>query len=408
MPYEVRKQYNHFLRIGVTLFLYALTSLFYVANAASQTVGSIDALRSALDNASAGDTILLEDGDYGLFDIHNYNFSDYVTLSSVNAKNAIFASINVERSSFIKLDSLTFIPGAREGVGIFDDSHHVQVLNSKFYGVNQFNRDTPSYDQVTTLYGINVDDANDLLIQDNEATDFKSSAYLFTSMANSIVKGNSCDWVASDCYKLSGVDSLLFENNFGAQNVYSSPDAHVDFVQGQGDVSNSVFRGNVAIMGSKSFQGLFFDDATFTNLTFENNLIYTGHIRGISVNGDNSTGIVARYNTILRTANTQKATLIFLPDNSIKELNIEANNVAKNNDRFGDNIITQWDDLTDIAHYSLYYTNATHGPYATIADFTPIKGSLADGQFGAFKRINELLNGNSKPYLSPVLMLLID
>ena len=149
-------------------------------------------------------------------------------------------------------------------------------------------------------------------------------------------------------------------------------------------------------MGSRTFQGLFFDDATFTNLLIENNLIYTANNRGISVAGNNSSGIEVRYNTVLRVFGSQKATFISLPDNSIKEFNIEANNTTKNENRFVNNgILAQWDDEDDVAHYSDYYINATHGPYATIADFEPITGSSADNQFGAFARIKELINSGT-------------
>lgn len=390
-----------------------------ISFAGTINVDSPASLRTALDSATSGDIIILASGDYGLFDIHDYNFSNYVTITSASGQEGIFASIHIERSSYIKLDKLTFIPGAREGVGIFDNSHHIQVINSTLHGFNQYDRNSPNYSQVSTLYAINTGgDVHNILIENNMASDIKSSAYLFTSITNSTIRGNRCDWVDSDCFKFSHADNILFENNFGAQNIHSSPGAHVDFVQGQGPVSNSIFRGNVAIMGSGSFQGLFFDDATFTNLIFENNLIYAAHNRGISVSGEESTGIVARFNTVLQEATSQKATFITLPSGSVKEFNIEGNNVTKDEDRFiNDGIVAQWDDEDDIAHYSDYYINAMHGPYATIDDFAPVPGSLADGHYGAFERINELIDGGGTlppsgdygAYLLPsILLMLLD
>ena len=359
-------------------------------------VSSPAELIAALNAASGGETIRLTDGNYGSLDLHNYDFTNYVTITSKNTAAGVrFDNIDIDNSSYLILDDLTIIPGAREGVGVFGESHHIQVRNSDIYGANRYDRSAPDYTQVSTLYGVNVgEDSHNVLIENNSVQDITSSAYLFSGANNLTIKENHCNWVASDCFKFAGVNNLLFENNFGAQHIYSAPGAHVDFVQGQGQVSNAVFRGNIAIMGSRTFQGLFFDDATFTNILFENNLIYSANNRGISVS--EGSDIEARYNTVLRVAGSQKATFISLPSGSVKNHNIEANNTTKNENRFpGTNIVAQWDDSDDIAHYSDYYVNAMHGAFATIQDFRPVSGSPASNQAGAFTRIYQLLNGNS-------------
>ena len=52
-----------------------------------------------------------------------------------------------------------------------------------------------------------------------------------------------------------------------------------------------------------------------------------------------------------------------------------------------------------------------HGPFATVEDFAPVTGSLADNQFGAFARIKELLNSNPEiatpAWLIPAMMMLM-
>ena len=378
----------------VSVFTFAIACTYQAY--AQVEVSSSAELIAALNAASGGKTIRLTDGDYGSLDLHDYSFTSYVTITSKNARTGVqFDNIDVDNSSYLRLDDLTMIPGAREGVGIFGESHHIQVRNSDIYGANRFSRSAPDYTQVSTLYGINVgEDSHDILIENNSVQDVTSSAYVFAGVNDLTVVENRCDWVASDCFKFASVNNLLFENNFGAQHIYSAPGAHVDFVQGQGSVSNAVFRGNVAIMGSRTFQGLFFDDATFSNILFENNLIYSANNRGISVS--QGSNIEARYNTVLRVAGSQKATFISLPSGSVKNHNIEANNTTKNANRFpGTNIVAQWDDGNDIAHYSDYYVNAMHGPFATIQDFRPVGGSPAVNQVGAFSRIYALLNGSS-------------
>jgi len=201
-----------------------------------------------------------------------------------------------------------------------------------------------------------------------------------------------------------------FINNFGATNIHSSPTAHVDFVQGQGSVSNSRFIGNVALAGSNQhFQGLFFDDATYTNLTFENNLIHAPSIRGISVssprNGTPSSGIIARFNTVLRpavagdAANSNKASLILLPSGSVQENNIVSNITTKPAQRLSgtpgkENVVAQYDEPGDDYFYNNYYVNAARGRGAKIADFTPVANSYGQTK-GAFARINQLLGATS-------------
>ena len=386
-------------------------SVTHQARAATTLVRNAGELSAALASASAGDTFRLAPGNYGALSVNNRVFTNYVTLESSNKSNpAVFSHIEIEASNYLRIDTVKVVAESREGVGVFASSN-VQILNAWIHGKNQFNRQAPVYTQVSTLYGINVGDgSSNVVIEGNSVSDVQSSAYVFFGVSEIKVDANRCDWVASDCFKFGGLDQATVTNNFGAQHIYASPSAHVDFMQGQGQVSNSVFRGNVALMGNRSFQGLFFDDAEFDNLLFEDNLIYTAHNRGISVSSGR--GIIARYNTVLRLAGSQKATFIALPSGSVKEFNFEANNTFSDDERFpGTNIVAQWDEPQAAAHYTRYYQNATHGAFAQISDFTPLAGSAADGQVGAFRRIRALLHGGERradTVLPPFSLLLDD
>lgn len=393
------------------LLVMMCTSVQYQVRAATTLVSSAGELSVALARASAGDTIRLAPGNYGALSLNNRVFTQFVTLESSNKSNpAVFAHIEIEASRYLRIDSVKVVAESREGIGVFA-SNNVRILNSQIHGKSQFDRQAPVYTQVSTLYGINVGDrSSEVVVEGNSVSDVQSSAYAFFGVSKITVDANRCDWVASDCFKFGGVDQASITNNFGAQHIHASPSAHVDFMQGQGQMSNAVFRGNVALMGNRSFQGLFFDDAEFENMLFEDNLIYTAHNRGISVSSGR--GIVARYNTVLRLAGSQKATFIALPSGSVKEFNVEANNTFSDDERFpGTNIVTQWDKPQAAAHYSRYYQNAMHGAFAQIADFTPVAGSAADGQVGAFRRIRALLQGDDRTadvLLPPFSLLLED
>lgn len=394
--------YYAFLHLFVSAFVLCFTFLLS-SNAIGATfnVNNSTGLLSALELAQAGDFIELGDGDYKGFTISDRHFSDFVTIAPSDGDRRIDVSgeVSINNSSYIRVNGLNVIADGRQAMSISLGSHHIEIKNSDLAGLDQFDRESPAYTQVTTFYAMNVSDASNIHIDGVYGHDTSNAAFLFSDIEDSIIRNNICDWVAGDCFKFSGADGIVFENNVGARNIYSSPTAHVDFVQGQGDVSNSVFRGNIAIMGTRSFQGLFFDDAVFTNLIFENNLIYTVNIRGISVVGSGGNGIVARNNTILipptpDNGRGNKASLILLPDNSINENNIVSNTTTKNDVRFdGGNILAQWNDDDDTAYYGLYYQNATSGAWATLEDFRPVLGSVAENEKGAFCRILEVLDG---------------
>ena len=440
-----------FCRLALLLLCLSQTAL--AASGDTINVNNSTELEQALNSATGGELIRLASGAYAsniqnsnAFRIADRNFTNYVTITSADASDpAQFGAIIVVGSSFIRLDKLDIVDAGREGLGIFNGSHHIEALNLNIRGSNRFDRNAPHYSQATSLYGVNVNgglgefvgqgypagDVQNIRIENLDVQDIKSSGYLLFNLKNSLIKGNHCDWMASDCYKLAGVDNIDFINNFGASNIYASPTAHVDFVQGQGSVSNSRFIGNVALAGTdQHFQGLFFDDATYTNLRFENNLIHAPSIRGISVsspkNGTASSGIVARFNTVLRPAvspsaeNSNKASLILIPDGSVNEHNIVSNITTKTALRFSgtpgkENVIAQYNKPTSSYFYNNYYLNAARGRGAVIADFTPVAGSYGETK-GAFARIKQLLNTLSEPpttplssvNLSSIYMLLLD
>ena len=66
-------------------------------------VNSIEMLRAALDDATGGETILLASLNYESFDIHGYNFDDYVTIKSQDGINALFTAVDFRDSSYICL-----------------------------------------------------------------------------------------------------------------------------------------------------------------------------------------------------------------------------------------------------------------------------------------------------------------
>jgi hypothetical protein len=137
---------------------------------------------------------------------------------------------------------------------LIEDSHHIGLLNSELIGGTQFNRTAPVYDQVSQLYGLHVENSENIVIENNYVHDIKAAAFYFNAVDLLTLRGNNADWLDSDGYKFSVINNALIENNTGMQNIYSSPSSHVDFMQVQGTMNDSIFRGNYALMNTRSFQ----------------------------------------------------------------------------------------------------------------------------------------------------------
>ena len=324
------------------------------------TVSTQGELLSALNNASGGDTILLESGNYGSIGELNLNYSDYVTIKSADPDNqARFDGLlRLENSSYVRLEDL-FLNRDSTANGSapleVKSSHHIQIYNNRIEGGNQ--------------------------------------GAEFFGVQHLEVVGNRFDNHRSDNMKFGGVTNFLIENNIGAPNINPQAGDHVDFIQFQGGGSNGIIRGNVLLSnysGPKVYQGIFLDDAAFTNILIEENLIYNNALNGIHV--FNGSDITIRNNTVLTMPNLGHSKSLIINDTPIGTVTIE-NNVTNG----GGGITAQYTDPNAPNYYADIYANALHGPGATIEDFRPVAGGPGDfgSGFGAEERIAELLNGGS-------------
>ena len=211
---------------------------------ASVTVSSRSDLLSAVANASAGDTILLEAGNYGSVDLNNANFSDYVTIRSLDADNpARFTDFGIYNSSHVRVDGV-HVSAPNNGapavkiVDIDNGSHHIEFLNSEvnglvdgdysgFYGIH-----TGSSTHHVKIHGNNVHDVKVAIVV-NGTTDF-------------VVTENFTDMIGEDDMKFISVHRGLIEDNIGGGRHFQQPGGHMDYIQILGGVSSDlVFRGNV-------------------------------------------------------------------------------------------------------------------------------------------------------------------
>ncbi|MEM9011151.1 MAG: right-handed parallel beta-helix repeat-containing protein [Pseudomonadota bacterium] len=341
-------------------------------------------LLSALSSATGGETIVLRNGDYGSLDIVNERFSQYVTIEAQNNGGAKFDSIGIRSSERIKIDGVHVDnPGngaaASTLVAVSDNSKHIRFMNSEVNG-----KVDGTY---TGHFGLYTKDVEDVVFENNYVHDVKRGGVFYSAEGLEVV-GNQIEYIGDDDFKFIGVKDVLIENNIGARYVFPEPGAHLDFVQFQGtDSSDIVIRGNLKLPENwDSIQGIFFDDANYTNILIEQNIIVTGMIRGISISSGSN--IVARYNTVLDIDGAaSKATHVMLPGGNQSYGNVEGSYRGSQ----GNNLVLQQGDSGDAFYYGDYFANATAGRGITLEDLRPTANY--DQSFGAYARLMELLDG---------------
>ncbi|MEL6919567.1 MAG: right-handed parallel beta-helix repeat-containing protein [Pseudomonadota bacterium] len=358
---------------------------------ATINVANSSELMSALSSANAGDTILLASGNYGDVDFEGIKFNDYVTIASADgAKGAVFEDIDIENTSYLRLDGIHVDSGGgRSGIWI-SDSDHIDILNSEINGPE----DAP-YPIDDLNFGIEVrDGSHDIRIEGNDVHHVLNGIANFGTRDFEIVE-NNVNLIGADAYKFAGVKHGLIKNNTGPTEFHASDEAHADFMQFQGAPSSHLeISGNVLLLQNRfDMQGIFFGGkGGHNNLLIEENIVYTQMGNGISINeGDGST-ITIQHNTVVNALSADfPVTRIKAPGGSTVEYNI---NSLKKGTLDGKNIEIQHTDTRGDFHYSDLFENAHTSRGITLEDLVPVEGSLAE-TYGAVNRLNELLNGTS-------------
>ncbi len=350
---------------------------------ASIYVSNASELSTALSNAKGGETIILRSGDYGSLNVSGKSYSSYVTIESEEDKGAVFSSVSVRDTDYLRIDNVhvdnpTNGSPASTLVSVTDGSSHVQFLNSEVNGKVD--------GDYTGHYGLYSKDASDVTFAGNYVHDIKTGGVFYTS-SDLTVSGNNIDYTGADSFKFIGVQGVLIEGNMGSRNIFPSPTEHVDFIQFQGSDSSDIeIRGNVSLPGTRvDAQGIFFDDAHYTNVLVEENVIATGMIRGISVSS--GTNFVARNNTLINLPGEgSKATKVLGADESYG--NIQTSYLQDAG--LGDNLTLQNTHPNEPYYYGDYFANPEAGLGMTLEDLLIVPGTLAE-TMGAVGTIEALL-----------------
>ncbi len=334
-------------------------------------VSNTSQLFAALSQASGGETIILSSGNYGSLDISGKSFSSYVTLVSEEPRGAIFTSVDIRDTDYLRIDNVHVDSPSNGGaasklVSVSEGSSHIQFLNSEVNGKVD--------DVYTGHYGLYTKDVSDVTFAGNDVHDIKIGG-VFYSAQDLTIKGNTIDYTGADSFKFIGVHGVLVEDNVGASHHFPASGEHLDFIQFQGtDSSDIVIRGNVSLPGTQTnVQGIFLDDAHYTNVLVEDNVIVTGMIRGVSVSS--GTNVVVRNNTLINVEGAgSKATKVLGADQSygniqtsyLQDAGLDANLTLQNTDP------------DKPLYYGNFFANPEAGRGITLEDLLPTPNTLAE------------------------------
>ena len=250
------------------------------------TANSAQTLTAALNSAKAGDTILLEAGNYSNVQIKNLVFDGTVTIASKDPGNpATFTGLVVTGSENLSFQNLHM-----------DFSSPWTVWNAQI--VNSKNIELNNLDFHGSLNNNPADDQNALLIRNSEGvkitgSEFQEFSHAVSMMGGSGVRieGNSFHDLRSDGVMGAGTSNVQIVDNVFT-DFYPSDGDHPDAIQfltrGTTEKAHDILvSGNLITRGEGGvIQGVFVTDQIgigYERVTITDNVVTGGMYNGIMV-----------------------------------------------------------------------------------------------------------------------------
>ncbi|MFU8772085.1 MAG: PKD domain-containing protein, partial [Anaerolineales bacterium] len=243
-----------------------------------------------------------------------------VTITSVDPDNrASFSELSISGGSNITFDGLIFDYEFNLGDPSWyrpfqiKGSEGITIKNSSFLG-DVASGISEEQDGFGYAYGLSVLNSENIAIEGNEFETWSRGA-VFDNVDDLIVSDNNIYGIKSDGLNFASVRSVLIENNYLHDfRDHEDSTAHRDFIQiwttGTDTPSTDiVIRGNVFDIGTGSWtQSIFMrngvvdtgsagEEMFYRNILIEDNVIYNGHLHGITVG--ETDGLTIRNNSVL-------------------------------------------------------------------------------------------------------------
>ncbi len=293
----------------------------------SQTfsVASQAELLHALSQATGGDVIKLQGGNYGDVFVQDtaamdLTFDATVTIISADPNDpAVFSGMDVRGATNLRFDGVVFDYVFTQGDVTwerpfsFTNCANLTIQNSVFDG-DVASGVSAIDDGYSTGIGLSVIGSTDVVIKDNALFDFHRGMTIITS-SGVTVSGNDVHTIRSDGMDFAEVTDVVIEDNW-IHDFKHAPgsDDHSDMIQFWTASTNApstdiIIRNNVLDIGSGDWaqsifmrnemvdSGLAGTEMFYRNVLIENNMIVNGHLHGITVG--ETAGLTIRNNSVL-------------------------------------------------------------------------------------------------------------
>jgi hypothetical protein len=287
---------------------------------AERSVSNLSELREALRQSQGGETILLQPGDYGAVDIHDFAPTAPVVLRAAGTGAPVrFTGLNLSNVSNITLDGVLFdYRYQKDDVQWTSpfyvvDSQKVTISNSRFDG-DVVTGGTPVDRGYGNGRGLSIDTSSDIAVLNNQISIFHRGLVV-ENCDRVTVSGNDISAVRSDGMNFVAVQSLVVEDNYVHDlRISGGSDDHPDMIQfwtagtdrpttdvilrnnvlnsGHGGWSQSILIGNEVVREGKAGGSMF-----YRNITITGNVIINSHLHGITVG--ETKGLVISNNTLI-------------------------------------------------------------------------------------------------------------
>lgn len=291
----------------------------------SMIVSDRDSLLAALANASGGETIFLQGGEYGdLTLVHNarnsFRFDETVRLVGLDPEDPpVVTRLRVENASNLSFEGFVFdyrfeLGNMREARPFrIWDSEDITISHSLFTGDTAFGTDGPA-DGFPTGRGLNIRNSTSVEILESEFDGFHRGLVVQRS-EDVLLWGNSIHGIRSDGINVTSTRGITIENNH-LHNFARAPDSddHSDMIQIHTrktpyPSSDIVIRGNYLDSGAGHYtQSIFMgneearlgggEEWFYRNVLIEDNVIINTQLHGITLG--ETIGAVIRNNSVLR------------------------------------------------------------------------------------------------------------
>lgn len=285
------------------------------------TVSNSAELSAALNNATGGETIVLNSGYYGDLNIYNANFNSEVTLVSANPDNmAVFETVTLNNSSNVTFDAIeidfnpTVNTYSHESSLLISNSSDITVRNSHIEGDVATQNGVGSVAGYPVGRGITAEYSQNITIENNDISYFQKGVILIEA-ENIEILNNSIENLRLSHIAGADVHDVNIDGNYlGAVTPYNYGGAgdHGDYIhfwinngQAQNSSDITITDNFFAEAEGDRMMGIYLEDhwgesASFQDVVIDNNVFHLADHQTILVEG--AQGIDITNNTLLQSS----------------------------------------------------------------------------------------------------------